>query len=158
MGELDIKPIALLISFIIWLDIDITVCVGFAKNNFKKKSEKFREKAKVKGNYVQGYEVKSKYYDSWQSESGKRYEEKYKVIYEYMVNGKKYKKKLYYKNSRYPRQINIYYKEKNPRYSIAENESKKGIIYTMLQLCIPFSVFIGIPLLALGISKLITIF
>lgn len=158
MGEIEIKPIALLISFIIWLDIDITVLRNFAKNKYKKESEKFREIAKAKGNYVIGREIKSKYYSSWRDDNGNYHEDRYKVIYEYIVNGKKYKKKLYYRDSKYPIEQNIYYKSGNPRTSIAETETKNGFIYTMLSLCLPFSIFIGIPVLSWLITRLINMF
>lgn len=155
MGEIEINPIAIVISFIIWLDIDITVCRNFAKHKYKTKSEKFKEKAKVKGNFVIGREVKSKYYSSWRDDDEKYHEEYYRVTYEYIVDGKKYKKKLNYKNSNYPLEQNIYYKAENPRKSIAETESKKGFIYTMLCMSIPFSIFIGIPVLSWIINNLI---
>ncbi len=158
MGEVEIKPIALLISFIIWLDIDITVCKNLAKNKYKKKSDKFIEKAKANGNYVIGEEVKSQYYPSWRDDNGTYHEESYKVIYEYIVNGKKYKKKLYYYDNEYPLKQNIYYKAGNPRKSIAGTEDKNGFIFTMLSLCPFFSVFVGIPMLAWGITILINIF
>lgn len=158
MGEIEINPIALVISFIIWLDIDITVCRNFVKHKYKTKSEKFRKKAKDKGNYVIGREVKSKYYSSWRDNDGNYHEGYYKVIYEYVVNGKKYKKKLRYKDNRYPLEQNIYYKAENPRKSIAEKERKNGLIYTMLSLCIPFSIFIGIPVLSWIITILINMF
>ena len=158
MSEIEIQPIAILISFLIWLDINIKVFKNFYKNNYKTKADKFREKARAKGNYVVGREIKSKYYSSWRDDNGKYYEDKYKVIYEYIVNGKTYKKKLYYKNSNYPREQNIYYKTGNPRNSIAETERKYGLIYTMLLLCPFLSVFIGIPILAMIITTLINMF
>ena len=60
MNDIEINPIAALISFIFWLDIDITVCRNFAKRKYKTKAQNFKEKAKAKGNYVIGKIVKSK--------------------------------------------------------------------------------------------------
>lgn len=158
MGEIEISPIAMVISFIIWLDIDITVGRNLVKNKYKTKSQKFKEEAKAKGNYVIGREVKSKHYSSWKDNNGVEHEEYYIVIYEYEVDGKKYKKKLRYTDDKYLLEQNIYYKAGNPRKSIAEEECKYGFIYTMLVLCIPFSIFIGIPVLSWIITILINMF
>ena len=127
MGEIEISPIAMVISFIIWLDIDITVFRNFMKRKYKTKSQKFKEKAKAKGNYVIGREVYSKYNSSWKDDDGRYHEEYYRVTYEYVVNGKKYKKKLKYTDNKYPSEQNIYYKPGRPRKSIAETEKNMDL-------------------------------
>jgi len=158
MGEIEIKPIAILISFIIWLDIDITVMRNIAKKKYKKKSEKFIEKAHAHNNYVLAEAIDRKYYKPWESDNGHYHPEKYKVTYEYIVNGKKYKKNIYYGNTDYPWKLIIYYSGRNPRIAIAENEEKKGIIYTLLQCIAPLSIFFGIPIFSILISKIISLF
>ena len=158
MGEIEINPIAVLISFIIWLDIDITVFRNFIKQKYKTKSQKFIEKAKAKGNYVIGREVNSKYNSSWTDDDGHYHEEYYKVTYEYVVNGKIYKKKLKYTDNKYPSEQNIYYKPGKPRKSIAETETKFGFMYIMAWFCIPLSIFLGIPISSWVITGIINMF
>ena len=94
MDGMEIQPIALLISFLIWLDIDIIVCKNFYKKKYKTKADKIRDIARAKGNYVVGREIKSKYYSSWTDDNGRYNEHQYKVIYEYIVDGKKIYKEI----------------------------------------------------------------
>lgn len=150
--------IAVIISFIIWIDIDITVFKKVKKGEYKAKSEKFKEKARNLGNCVDGRLISSLYNPATRNDDGTYNLRSYVATYEYIVNGKKYKKRVVYENSNYPSSQNIYYKAGNPRKAFAETEKKYGITYIMALFCIPLSIFIGMPLSAILISKIMNIF
>lgn len=158
MEKFEIKPIAVLISFIIWLDIDITIARNFVKKKYKRKSERFIEKAHANNNYVLAKSIDYKCYEVYHGKDYSFSETRYKVTYEYIVNGKRYTKKLVYSSSDYPIKLFIYYNESNPRKSMAENEVKDGVIFRALMYTPSLSILFGIPIFSVLISKIISLF
>lgn len=125
--------------------------INFYRNGTNR--ERFIENAKKKGNVAKAVCVKTKRIlgDSNSNCDVYRNESK-KVIYEYSVNGKKYRKKLYFQSPGmvsidFPYAITVYYSEKNPRkaYSKAElNEVGRGCFLTVVVFCVVVAVLVRI--------------
>ena len=149
--EINYNIFAVIISFLIWLDIDILLTMKISKKTIKTKNELFIENAVKAGTCVNGVLVDKKdyYYE------GVKF---YSLKYEYIVNGRKYYKKINIRNNQFiSNNIDIYYKSNNPKKSITNNEKmlKKGFIYNFASICIPFSIFLGFPILAIILSIVI---
>ena len=67
-------------------------------------------------------------YRDWSAKSSNRIYDNYLVTYEYIVNGKKYVKKLVYED-KFPNSITVYYDKSNPKkaYAASENASNNRV-------------------------------
>ncbi len=99
----------------------------------RSREQKFIEKAKEQGNFVEGNFVDYKI--SLGNESSKsarlRYDS-YIVKYEYIVEGKKYYKKLVFRTkgnmrANYPYTITVYYDPKKPHKGVAGNQATNQV-------------------------------
>lgn len=115
--------------------------------------ERFIKNAEAKGNVVKAVCIKSKRVWSNDNSDHEIYtRESMKVIYEYTVKGKKYRKKLYFQSPgmvsiNYPTTITLYYSEKNPRraYSKMElNEIGRGCFWTFVVFSISMWILVRI--------------
>jgi len=150
--EIKLNAIAIILSFLIWLDIDILLTMRISKKTLKTKNEKFKEKAIANGTCISGFLVDKKSYCDDKNDSY------YNLKYEYIVDGKKYYKRISVsKNENISNNIDIYYSSENPKKSIVEKEIliKKGFFYSFASVCIPFSIFIGLPVLTIILSIII---
>lgn len=103
---------------------------GYIRLFFKRKTrkDKFIEKAKAAGHCATGIVVKNKIAFG-NDESGNSYfrNDRMKVVYEYKVGGKAYRKKLVFQSPgmvsvQYPYQIDVYYNPKNPAKGVCKEE------------------------------------
>ena len=127
---------------LITVGVSLIVAIIYSIYFFKVGSSKKRliEKAKKRGNVVKATCIKTKRVYSYASpdDDPNRYED-LKVIYEYTVKGKKYRKKLYYSNDgvsiNFPYEITLYYDALNPRRAYCQgelNEVGVGCFFTFL--------------------------
>ena len=132
------------------LVVAIIFCINFYRGGTSR--ERFIENAKAKGNIVEAVCVKTKRVWSNDNSDYEIYRtESKKVIYEYSVKGKKYRKKLYFQSPgvsiNFPYKITLYYSEKNPRkaYSKIElNEVGRGCFLTFVVFCITVAILVRI--------------
>lgn len=95
----------------------------------KSRKQKFVEKAKENGNFVEGVFVDFRISrGSHESKNDAFGEDDYIVKYEYCVDGMKYYKKLRFNSGGsmtkcYPSKIMVYYNPNNPKKAIAGNEA-----------------------------------
>ena len=140
---------------IVSVAIGILIAVFFNRKFYKggTKREKFIEEAKAKGNVVRAKCVKSRRNLPVESSDNDvyRYEGR-TVTYEYVINGKKYSKRLFFQSPGkvsvdYPYEISVYYSEKNPRKAYAReemNEKRRGCLLTLIVFIVSVAVILNL--------------
>lgn len=130
----------------------IAVLIVFAIEYIKtfcSKDDKFITKAKENGNYVTGNIIDRKFYYGNETSSSSRFRNhRIKVVYEYVVNGTSYKKKITFHSPGkvridYPNSVTVYYNPKNPSKGICKEEpaqSGGGRLVTIIIAIIVFNI------------------
>lgn len=111
----------------------ITIILGYIRLFFpvKTRKHKFIEKAEAQGNHTTGTCIKSKRIRGNDESSGSNKHDRYKITYEYIVNGISYTKNVVFQcpgiSPDYPYTITIYYNPNKPQKAVCKEDIDIGL-------------------------------